>query len=192
MPQSNEKMDRRVIYTKLFLREALLELIKTKPIAKITPTELCRYAKINRNTFYTHYNSPEELLESIEDELFEQIKQSIERSLKNDRISTLLTEICRAIYKNSDLCNVLFTENGDKDFLRRIIYLAHDKTIAEWKLAGLQEDEEQIEMLYCYSVNGSVSVIQQWILAGMKKNPEEIAQFIERASYAGLRGFLSK
>lgn len=192
MAESEKKVDRRVLYTKMFLRESLLALMMEKPISKITPTELCRHAKMNRNTFYSHYNSPEALLESIEDELYEQIRHSIERPLKSGSISTLLAEICHAIYDHRDLCAVLFSEYGDKDFLRRIIGLAHDRTVIEWNAAGMQNDSEQVEMLYCFFANGSVSVIQQWIQEGMKKSPKVIAQFLESASYYGLHGFVAE
>jgi AcrR family transcriptional regulator len=192
MDQNTVKVDRRVLYTKMFLRESLLALMREKPIARITPTELCRHAKMNRNTFYAHYDSPEALLKSIEDELYEQVRHSIECSLKNGSISSLLAEICQAIYDNRDLCAVVFSEYGDKNFLRHVINLAHDRTIAEWKTAGIKNDDEHIEMLYCFSVNGSVSVIQKWIQEGMKKSPYEIAQFIDKSSYYGLHGFLKE
>jgi predicted transcriptional regulator len=51
-------MDRRVLYTKMFLREALFELMREKPIGKITPTELCRKANINRNIFTRIIRAP--------------------------------------------------------------------------------------------------------------------------------------
>lgn len=190
--KQGEKTDRRVLYTKMFLRESLLALMKEKPIAKITPSELCRHAGINRNTFYAHYDSPEALLQSIEDVLYEQVSHSIERSLKHESISALLAEIFHAIYDNRDLCAVLFSEYGDKDFLRRIVDLAHDRTIAEWRAAGGWEEDGQIEMLYHFSVSGSVAVIQNWVREGMKKSPEEVARFIERASAFGLHGFIDK
>ncbi len=188
--EQNKKVDRRVLYTKMFLRESLLELMKEKPVAKITTSELCRHASINRNTFYAHYDSPEALLRTIEEELYEQVEQSIERSLKNESISTLLTEICQAISDNRDLCAIIFSEHGDKDFLRHIIDLAHDRTIEEWQSSGMKDKKEQIEMLYRFSVSGSVAIIQKWIQEGMEKKPQEIAFFIEKASYFGLRGFL--
>ena len=190
MEPDTKKTDRRVLYTKMFLRESLLALMMEKPISKITPTELCRHAKMNRNTFYSHYNSPEALLESIEIELYEQIRKSIESTLNSGSISTLLTEICQAIYDHRDLCEVLFSDYGDKDFLRRIIGLAHERTIAEWVSAGIQDDNEEAEMLYHFSVNGSVSVIQQWTQEGMKKSPREVAIFLEKASLFGLQGFI--
>ena len=190
--ENDKKIDRRVLYTKMFLRESLLTLLKEKPIAKITPSELCRHAKMNRNTFYTHYNSPEELLACIEDEFYDAVQLSIDRSLSVGSISELMTEICQTIFNHRDLCSVLFTEFGDKEFLRRIVNLAYDKTVTEWTSAGIHNENEQVDMLYCFSVNGSVSVIQKWIQDGMRSTPHEIAQFIERVTNFGLFGFAGK
>ena len=50
----NEK-DLRVIKTKERIESAMLELLKVKPLDKITVTELARVAMINKGTFYLHY-----------------------------------------------------------------------------------------------------------------------------------------
>lgn len=191
MDNKKEKVDRRVRYTKMVLRESLLDLMKQKPIGKITPTELCRHADINRNTFYTHYNSTESLLHSIEDELYEQVKSSVERSLRQEEISSLLTDICQVIYDNGDLCKILFSDYGDKDFLMRITHLAHDRAIAEWISAGMEDNEELTEMLFTYFTSGSVSIIQKWIQGDIKKSPQEIALFIEITCCLGLQAFFN-
>ncbi len=184
------KTDRRVLYTKMFLRESLLELMKEKPISKITPTELCRRADINRNTFYAHYDSPEALLASIEDDLYEQIRKSLTHPLRSGNILLTLTEICEAIRKNGDLCKVIFSEHGDKAFLRRIINIARDLCIADWKAAGMDEADGQMEMLYIFTASGSVSIIEEWAREDMKKSPEQIARFIAMASAYGRQAFL--
>ena len=47
--------DRRVKYTKMVLRNALIKLLETKPISRITIKEICEEADINRTTYYAHY-----------------------------------------------------------------------------------------------------------------------------------------
>ena len=64
MPE--KKQDARVRYTKMMIRNSLLELLRTKPIAKITVTEICEMAGINRATFYAHYSGPSDLLHALE------------------------------------------------------------------------------------------------------------------------------
>ncbi len=187
---SEKKIDRRVRYTKMVLRESLLELMKTKPVVKITTTELCKHADINRNTFYTHFDSPEQLLNSIEEEFFKEIKCSIVRLLKNGSIIDLLTEICVFISKNIDICSVLFSEYGDKEFLKRIFDLAYERSLNEWRLAGMKNDVGlKADYLYCFCLNGSIAVIQKWIAEGLKMTPKEVALLLHKYNYNGLNGF---
>ena len=46
-----KKIDTRVQYTKEMFHRALLNLMETKPINKITIKELCEAASLNRGTF---------------------------------------------------------------------------------------------------------------------------------------------
>ena len=183
-------IDRRVKYTKMVLRENLLELMKTKPVSKISSSELCRQADINRNTFYAHYSSPEDLLSSIEQELYNEIKKEIDQSLTFDSISSMIFEICQSIQKNVALCQILFSECGDPLFLRRIMDIARDKSIGEWRKALTAASQTDMERLYTYFANGSIAIIQTWVQEGATEDPKHIASFIEKVSGKGLRGFL--
>ena len=59
------KSDRRVQYTRRTLQESLVALMQEKPLQKISVKEICARADINRSTFYVHFGSPEEVLNSI-------------------------------------------------------------------------------------------------------------------------------
>jgi AcrR family transcriptional regulator len=190
MDYKKAKTDRRILYTKMVLRESLLELMREKPIGKITPTELCRRASLNRNTFYSHYDSPESLLSSIEDELYAEINRSLTDSPADGDVMLMLTEILQAIRKNGDLCKVLFSERGDVEFLRRIVNIAREKCVAAWRAAGMTEEGGQMEMLYSYTASGSVAVIEGWIREDMALSPEEVARFIAKATAYGQQAFL--
>ena len=48
------KLDRRTRYTRQTIRDTLLELMAHKPFPRITVTEVCKLAEINRGTFYLH------------------------------------------------------------------------------------------------------------------------------------------
>ena len=60
---------RRVRLTKRLMKDALLELMEEKPFAKISVTELCERADVNRSTFYAHYADTAALLAELEDEV---------------------------------------------------------------------------------------------------------------------------
>ena len=185
-----DKEDRRIKYTKMVLRQALLDLMKDQPIHRITVTDICRKADVNRNTFYAHYSTPADLLARIEDDLFDEVDSSISRSLKPGTITALITELLELVAANRDLCSILFSESGNKDFLRRIMYIASDRSLAEWKTAARSWDDEKFDKLYVFVANGSLAVIQHWIQAGMRESPQEVARFIEKVSSNGVFAFL--
>ena len=66
--------NQRIRLSKTMLKNALIELLKTKNIEKITIYELCSTAQINRTTFYKYYGSQYDLLADIERELFNELE----------------------------------------------------------------------------------------------------------------------
>ena len=181
-----DKTDRRVKYTRMILGQSLLELMRDRPIGRITVKEICEKADINRGTFYAHYSDPYDLLSSVENRLHDEIMLSVDR-LQPDNVAALLTEIFRAIVENGELCQVLFSEYGDKDFIARVLYIAHDKCVEEWTkhLPGLEP--EKLDLLYSFYAYGSIAIIQKWVQDGMTQSPSELARFIEKVSSSGLR-----
>ncbi len=173
MPQKKE--DRRVKYSKMVLKNSLLELLQSKPIQKITVTEICRRADINRNTFYAHYYSPENLLTQIEDELFQQLTHSIKSSTRTE---SLILEICQLIYANKALSTIIFSEHGNKTFLERIKLHGHANFMHEWQTLPDTYHPAILEKIYTFIVNGTMGIIQDWIQNDLDESPEEIAAFI--------------
>ena len=54
MSEKAKKQDRRTRYTRQTIKDTFLELLKQKSFTKITVTEVCKNAEINRGTFYLH------------------------------------------------------------------------------------------------------------------------------------------
>ena len=192
MNSQNEKTDRRVLYTKMFLKESLLGLMKEKPVDKITPTELCRKAEINRNTFYKHYYTARDVLKEIEEEFSAQIIDSLSNrfSAENIDIPRMLNEICQIIYERRDFCKILLSENGDAAFLEEVVTLGKNVIIRGWKKEGVALPDDRMEMFFAYIVNGSIALIRRWSADDMKNPPGEIAELIERATYGGINGMI--
>ena len=63
--------DRRVIYTKHAIKDALLELMKEKSFEKLSISGVCEAAQITRTTFYSHYDTLNQVLDELIDEAFE-------------------------------------------------------------------------------------------------------------------------
>ena len=71
------RVDIRVQKTKERLKEALLSLMKSKKIDRITISEICRVSGINRNTFYQHYSDIRDLLSEVEGDFMTSLFSSV-------------------------------------------------------------------------------------------------------------------
>ena len=71
IPLENKRDDRRAAYSKKMIRESLYELMKTKPLNKITVKEICETADVNRSTFYAYYMDIYDLHQKITKEFFD-------------------------------------------------------------------------------------------------------------------------
>ena len=192
---AEKKTDRRVLYTKMFLKESLLELMKEKPIDKITPTELCRRANINRNTFYAHYYTPHDVLAEIEEELATKLIESLDLEFEGvadvsspQNISKMLRRICRLIYEQKDFCTILLSENGDAAFFDSIIVRGRPIIIEGWRMQGLQLPDDKMDMFFSFIISGSIALMRKWAATDMKTPPDEVAALIETSVYGGIRG----
>ena len=62
--------------SKRLIREALISMMKEKPFDKITITDIVRTADINRGTFYAHFRDIDEVLTSIRELAFSELKEA--------------------------------------------------------------------------------------------------------------------
>lgn len=180
------QLDRRVRYTKMVLKQSLLELMQSAPISKITVTDVCKRAEVNRGTFYAHFEDVYNLLEQIENDLMEDVVASFPPTFAPSDLKSVLTLIFETIQANSALCKVLFSEYGDKDFLSRILYVARDSAINQWLSVCPTAPIEELEQLYTFYANGAVAIISDWVKNDLKQSPAELARFIEQVSLHGL------
>lgn len=78
MPEKTQKEDRRTRYTRQVIKEAFLKLLEEKEYPKITVTEICRLAEINRGTFYLHYYDTADVLDDLLSEILKETTSVID------------------------------------------------------------------------------------------------------------------
>jgi len=90
---SDKKEDLRITRTRHKLCEALLEMMETESIEKVSVIDLCDKASINRATFYAHFEDKFHLLnvalEELKDKLYYQFTKDLVLSTPTETISTL-------------------------------------------------------------------------------------------------------
>ncbi|WP_195986359.1 TetR/AcrR family transcriptional regulator [Clostridium sp. D53t1_180928_C8] len=172
------KGNRRIIYTKKVIRDSLIDLLQDKDIHQITVTDICKKADINRGTFYTHYKDAFDLLESIEDELFNQIIEFIGETPAEEYINSLLPRVLELISENKALCKILFCRQKDNRILERILSVA---SMADFEKICMNSNEfikSNMNYFIRYSVGGCISIIQAWLENDMPESPIELVNII--------------
>lgn len=92
--QAARKPDRRSLYTKRVIKDALLELLGAQHYEKISVAALCRQAEITRSTFYLHYDGMDNVLSELIDEALMVTEDRIRRVRLSERMAAL-TELIR-------------------------------------------------------------------------------------------------
>lgn len=172
------KGNRRTLYTKKIIRESLIELLQTNDIHQITVTNICNKADINRGTFYSYYKDAFDLLQSIEDELFDQILRYLNETPAKDYTDSLLIKVLELIAENKDLCKILLCKQRDGRIIDRILYIASKANLEPLFDKSSEFDESHFNYLIRYSVGGILSIIQVWLENNLKESPREIVNII--------------
>lgn len=188
---AQKKEDRRVRYTKKAIKDSFLELFETKPLEKISVTEICNNADINRGTFYSHYSDPYDLKRVLEEEFLETVKARIMECTNNGQETISTTQTLCILKENKDLCRVFTGPNGDFESLIRIV-----GTQASNHMLKLFDYVEEIapnnsECLQLMLASCITSIIKYWLDNDMQQEPEFIAESIEKFFKNGLSAFLS-
>ncbi|MFA9463952.1 MAG: TetR/AcrR family transcriptional regulator [Velocimicrobium sp.] len=182
----NEKMDRRVKYTKKVLKEALVELIQEQHISNITVKDLCETADVNRSTFYAHYSNPYDLLHQMEEEVICNVMLYLEEQ-RNDMDTPMLqlTNILVYAKNNTALFAALLSENCDYVFQKDILELSQVVS----SQYNMQMDNCVKKYLEEFGAAGCISVFKRWMQDGFQESPDYISDLLMKVLQWGSISF---
>lgn len=183
------KIDKRIKRTKKLLRDGLTELMAEKPIKEITVKELSEKVDINRGTFYLHHRDVYELLESIEQELMDELLDVFSKHSTEDlsgKPFPLLKDIFTILKNNADISTVLLGPNGDISFIVRIKEIIRSRCLHEWMTFYQNSDPIRYQFFYSFVVEGCIGLFKTWLEGGMKETTEEMAEMAENIILHGI------
>jgi AcrR family transcriptional regulator len=181
MENKQPKESRRIRYTKMVLRESLMELMKTRQISAISIKEICAKADISRSSFYNYYTDQYDLLKKTEEETLAFINNNLTQYAlyKNEKRGALrmVEEILQYVVDNKKSIYVLFSENGNINFQKTLFSSMYEKNILK-SLTDKLPDEQTKQYYFLFIVTGTISLIYHWIKNGMDKPIPELAKLI--------------
>lgn len=145
-------MDKRIQKSKSSIINSFLEIRAKKPLEKITVTELCKKAEINKSTFYVHYRDIYDLSEQLEDELVNSILQSIQHAEKVFDMPELFTyELFQAYQAKNTLIQILFSDTRSMLLPQKITQAIKDLL---FRIRPEYRDDPEKNIRFTYQIYG--------------------------------------
>ena len=178
--------NQRVRLTKRLLREALISLLQTKSIDRVSVKELCEKAGLNRSTFYLHYPDPYALLKEIEDEVIRQTQTHL--AFVNADLSTkqFIAAFLQFIRGNDALFRTLLCQPSREAFQRRFVT---ESLLSVQQGIVFDTEEPRRKYVYAFLLNGSLSIIRAWVEAGYDLTDQQMADVIFHLSDKALMAY---
>lgn len=186
--------DRRVIKTKAAIRAAFFDAIKEKNSSKITVTEIARRANIDRKTFYLHYNSPEDILNELYQDVLHEFTLIMQRwdmlggafdlYALGRALSSLLKRDIDLYRHIAQMPTYSYFWEQIKDILKR----------AAIDAVGGQVDlpAAQISLYAEYFASGAVSVYLNWLREDNGLPEGKVAEIVASAATLGFSTLLPR
>lgn len=183
--------DLRIIRTKDSIRAALVELIDEKGFEAITVKDITTRARINRGTFYAHYQDKFDLITKCEDEIMLEMSRIAKKNFP-DVIAALETNtptvtpfpfvvsIFEYLNENSGFMRAVLGPKGDLSFQTRLKGFMWKTLYGSDPNALIKEENLLVpeQYLVSYIASAHIGVIQQWLDNGRKETPQEMAQIL--------------
>jgi len=161
--------------TKNLLADSLKNLMKTKPLPKITVQELVNGCRLNRRTFYYHFKDIYDILEWIYK------KEAVAELEKHANYNTWQEGVLNLflyIQNNKEVCLCAFHSLG-REHLESFLYSVTYQLIqpvVDTQAGTMNVDEKFRKFLANFYTIAFLGLVIQWMQNGMKERPEKMTE----------------
>lgn len=170
---------RSAVRSRLLIRDALADLLTTKPLDKITITDVVKHAGINRGTFYAHYSDiPDVIHHQIQDTFL-----SVRAALSAQPLTiaqiphVLLLEIQRILENDFLYYEKVMTSSASIMIADLFIKVTIDYLLEREQDFGIK-DHRQFLLMFRFCSGGLSNLYRDWF-SGVYDFP--LSELTERA-----------
>lgn len=176
-------MDRRTRRTKNLIYNAFTELLLKEKYSKITIQEIIDLADIGRSTFYSHFETKDELLKSMCTNIFDEMHTNYNTE-STGNYKLLLIDILYHIKKNERIIKGVFLSESGELFIKYFKNYFSNR-IEQHLLAGYDEKIAGIpkNFLVNHICGSFLEMVKWWISEDMKYTPEELTRYFISVIY---------
>lgn len=201
---TEKRENRKTAYTKRIIRESLYELMQEKPLDKITVTQICEKADINRSTFYTYYTDIYDLHQKIIKEFFEiqrgVISEAKEILATKEDLTRLTVDdyfeiayaYTRTVKDNKELYKFIFNQNSTSSihvsFGKIFYHMIYEFLVPIFS----QENIDDFKSSFTFIGGGTTSVLMEWIKKDCSVPAKKIARSLAHYYYGVFNSFVQQ
>lgn len=172
------------------IKQSLTRLLETTPIDRITATELCAAADVNRATFYYHYNSVRDVLTEIETQVETEFRHFLSQATVNSDGApekSFYVMFFEFVARNVGICRMLLGAQRQSEFLTRAMEAGRSKVVSVMSKLYPDCPASKINYYYIFVSNGFLGLLEYWLNSGMTESVNDIAEIGEQVSYMGVK-----
>ncbi len=141
--------DLRVVKTKESIEAAFLELLRLKPLDRVTVVELAKLARIHKSTFYLHYfDIPDLYAQTLQKTLREPIAAASFFPAFFDAPESFLDDLGRMLTDNLGKIDLLMQDRNRDLFLDDVAALLRAKVYETVRIAKSTENDIRLDLIF--------------------------------------------
>lgn len=181
-------MDRRQYKTRTAVFDALSRLLELKRYENITVKEIIDEANIGRSTFYAHFETKDELLKTLCNDIFSHVfsdeiisEKTHDFSGGNNDMDEKLAHILHHLKESKiNIIGILSSQSGElfMKFFKDYLYDVFTEYLEMMKFSA------PADFVLNHFVGSFAQTVQWWIDNKMKYDPEETVRYYMEVSYS--------
>jgi AcrR family transcriptional regulator len=186
-------MDRRILKTRKALQEALITLLREKPLEAIEIQEIADVADTARVTFYRHYGTKQELLvdaiEQIYQALIVQLGDITLEHVLNPAQTPPMTKLFEFLAQDRTFYKRLFLGSASALIQQRLRHYFVEEVNKTFSVDPRSEGAP-IYLIANHIASANIGNIMWWLVDDVPYSPEVMGQFTHRMAMQGVMIFM--
>lgn len=171
-------MDRRQKKTRDAIFRAFQTLLEQKPYSTITVQEIIEEANIGRSTFYAHFETKDDLLQTLCSDIFHHVFTDLlpqeEDTLDSKNLELKLGHVLYHLRENQVNIRGILAADGDGLFM---VYFKAYLTELFTRYAAVFPREVPEDFLLHHLVGSFAETVKWWASRNMEPAPDAVAHF---------------
>lgn len=170
------------VRSRKLIKNALIDLLKEKPLDKITVTDIAGRAELNRGTFYAHYPDINSLIQSLEEEIVQtlcDLLYAVEEPNPLDAPLPLFLQISEYLEENREIVLALMNSRTTSTFFVSLPELITRQLVASSGIEESRRKNPAFQTRCRFYAGGAASLYIAWFQGTLHCSLRDVAYILE-------------